>query len=242
MQRVLARRVEQFRQWAGTGSTHMLVSLVLVFVACVILVLGAWGLFASSAPDTFRRSLAQLTLQLALIVVLGALVKSVFDSYAQLRVKEEQRQSKRVDLLRRLRGQHVKVAYAQRLILAHNSGKTYTEQLRSLMLVVPELEDISEDIEVAHHLFEQQNAGIVQGIKDIITYLNEGVEEYVRCHAFVDADAKKGSPLSTTIESNDMRWVRAFIGAMPDLPNDYDSAVRRSKGTMRSCVYKEDAV
>lgn len=93
---------------------------VLGLVVAVVLVVIAKAIFDGSRPDTFRREFADLSLQLALIVVLGALVKLLIDSYAERRTRVEQDHAKRVELLRRVRAQHVKVAYAQRLILAHN--------------------------------------------------------------------------------------------------------------------------
>jgi hypothetical protein len=212
---------------------------VLGLVIAFVLVVIAKAIFDGSRPDTFRREFANLSLQLALIVVLGALVKLLIDSYTERRTRIEQDHAKRIELLRRMRAQHVKIAYAQRLILAHMSGKTYTEQLRNLMLVTPELEDISEDIRAAGGLFGRDGKEIITGIEDIVCYLDEGADEYVRCHGFVDADPKAGEDLKMTIQERNMTWVDQFIKSSPDFPERYGKALAMSKGNLRKHVYSE---
>jgi len=208
----------------------------LVAVAVVVGLI-ARQLYEDSLPDTFGRALADLLLQLALIVVLGTAIKLVVDSYADRRARLEREQQDRLELLRRMRAQHVKVAYAQRLILAHQSGKTYTEQLRALMIVGAELEDLAEDVKATGNLFGEDQDSVIAGIESIVSYLADGSAEYVRCHAKVDADAVAKKPLEQTITAHNMVWVRAFIAASPKFPDAYDKALANCKGRMRQRAY-----
>lgn len=207
------------------------------FIGAAALVFIAKLIFDGSDPDTFRRKFAELALQLALIVVLGALFKFLVDGYANHRTKLEQDQEKRIELLRRLRAQHVRVSYARRLIMAHGSGLTYTQQVRELMLVIPELEDIAEDVKAAKSLFRPDDTTIVGGIEKLVEYLTGGADEYVRCHGFVDADAIASKPLEVTIREHNMLWVDQFITTVPDFPERYHVALTLSKGSMRKHVY-----
>jgi hypothetical protein len=208
----------------------------LVAVA-VIVGIAAKRLYEDSVPETFGRALADLLLQLALIVVLGTAVKLVVDSYADRRARLEREQQQRLELLRRMRAQHVKVALAQRLILAHQSGKTYTEQLRALMLVGAELEDLAEDIRATGGLFGDDQGDVIAGIEEIVSYLGDGFAEYVRCHAYVDADAVAKKTLAHMITAHDMAWVRALTEASPNFPAAYADALSKSKGRMRRHAY-----
>jgi hypothetical protein len=119
------------------------------------LVLVARNSFAHSKSDTFSRKFAELMLQLALIVVIGALINFFLKVYSDRRAARDQENNNRLELLRRMRAVHVAVAYAQGLIFADNSGQTYSEQLRKLMTLTYELEDIQEDVKMAkrRHLF-----------------------------------------------------------------------------------------
>ncbi|MBA2559664.1 MAG: hypothetical protein H0V07_07185 [Propionibacteriales bacterium] len=208
----------------------------LVAVAAVVGLI-AWRLFEGSSPDTFGRALAGLLLQLALIVVLGAAIKFVVDSYADRRARLDREQQERIELLRRMRAQHVKVAFAQRLILAHQTGKTYTEQLRVLMIVGAELEDLAEDVRATVDLFGDDHGTVIFGIEEIVSYLAEGSAEYVECHAKVDADAVAKKNLEHMIRTHNMVWVKEFIAPSPSFPDSYAQSLAKCKGRMRQHAY-----
>jgi len=205
---------------------------VAVFVGLI-----ARRLYENSLPDTFGRALADLLLQLALIVVLGTAIKLVVDGYADRRAMLEREQQERLELLRRMRAQHVKVAFAQRLILAHQSGKTYTEQLRTLMIVGAELEDLAEDVRATGNVFGDDQGSVIAGIEEIVSYLADGSAEYVNCHAKVDADAVAKKNLEQMISSHDMVWIKAFIAPSPNFPVTYAMALAKCKGRMRQHAY-----
>jgi hypothetical protein len=199
--------------------------------------------FNGSGLESFRRKFAELLLQLALIVVIGALVNFLFDVYSARRALRKQEDDRRVELLRRVRAAHVTIAYAQRLIAAHDSGLTYTKQLRDLMVVTFELEDIAEDVRAAGNLFEPDDAMIISGIGGIVQFLNVGAKEYDRCHGYVYNDAKSGRGLSVTINKHEMSWIKDFVESRRSplgFPRLYWDSLTMSKGKMREHVYKRD--
>jgi hypothetical protein len=214
-----------------------LLFIVLCLGGAGTLIAAAGWIFASADPQGFWRKFAELLLQLALIVVVGAVVKLLVDLYLQRRSGAELDDVKRRELLHRLRAQHVTVSYAQRLIVAHRSGGTYTEQLRELIRATSELEDIAEDVRVAEVLFGTANAEIVAGIAAIVGYLNRAADEYVRCHEFVDEDARAGRPVTVTMAEHNMTWLDDFIESFPEFPEAYAGALDRSKGNMRKVIY-----
>jgi hypothetical protein len=196
-------------------------------------------LFAHSNRDSFSRKFAEFVLQLALIVIIGALINFFFKVYSDRRALLDQDNTNRLELLRRMRAVHVTVAYAQRLIVADNSGRTYSEQLRRFMILTYELEDIAEDIEVAskRKLFEPFDDVIIKGIKGIINFLNQLTGEYVRCRSDVEADAELNKDFAATIEERGMCYLKEFIKVCPEFPTLYKISVDMSKGKMREKIY-----
>jgi hypothetical protein len=214
--------------------------MLLGLVIAVALGIVAEFFFSGSSPESFRRKLAESLLQLALIVVIGALINFLFDVYSARRASLEEKNDQRVELLGRARAAHVTIAYAQRLIAAHDSGLTYTKQLRDLMIVTFKLEDLAEDVRVAGSLFKPDDATIINGIEDIVKFLNEGAEEYVKYHGDVDSDAKSGKDLTTTIDRCKMSWVKDFVESRKSqhgFPELYWDSLSKSKGNMRKHVY-----
>jgi hypothetical protein len=199
--------------------------------------------FNGSGPESFRRKFAESLLQLALIVVIGALINFLFDVYSARRTLREQENDRRVELLRRVRAAHVTIAYAQRLIAAHDSGLTYTKQLRHPMAVTFELEDIAEDVRAAGNLFKPYDATIISGIEGIVKFLDHGAEEYAQHHGDVDNDAESGKDLTATIREREMSWIKNFVESRkspPGFPRLYWDSLTMSKGEMRKRVYKQD--
>lgn len=244
---------------------------LLAIATAFVSILGALLVYSVSAPESFGRLLAQFLLQVAVVVLGGAIIKFLMDENVKRRDKADREisdnmiaaekkrseaelaaqkarsekavgmrldQAKRAEFLQRIRAKHVQISYAQTLIVAHDSGRTYTEQLRQLMLIGPELEDLAEDLKAARDLFEPVHATeIVEGVEGIVNFLGRGSSEYVRCHGRVDDDAKRGEKLSSSITQNKMDWVQGIIRSFPSMPQDYVSALSLSKGNLRRIVY-----
>jgi uncharacterized membrane protein len=239
---VSAHQRSQRRAGRDTGRGAVVLSTLVIAVigvgAATVLAVLAGILFEHSKRDTFWRSVAELLLQLALVAILGALVKWLFDSYAARKARLDADNAKRIDLLRRVRSQHVKVAHAQRLIIAHNSGRTYVKQLRVLMLAIPELEDVAEDIRAAADtLFGEDRPTIVNGLRAMIAYLEKGAAEYSRSHRYVDTNALLRRSLDVSIRRHNMAWLRDLKASADCFPVEYSDAVDASKGLIRANIY-----
>ena len=131
---------------------------------------------------------------------------------------------------------HLEVSYARDLLEAHNSGKTYVERLRRLILLHGEVGEIIEDLRVSGDLFEMRES-IMDGLEKIVEYLDEGRAEYKRCHSAIDSAAKKGCKLDVIIDSENMSWVYHFIKGDKPYLTRYDDNLNKSKGAMRQQVF-----
>lgn len=180
--------------------------------------------------------LGELVLQLAVIVVVGAVATGLVDWWAALRARAAARREARLDFLRRISAVHVAVAHARDLLNAHRSPKTYGEQLRRLMELRPVVEEIADDLRASHRLFHAQES-ILGGLDGIAAYLRTGAEEYVRHHGDVDPGSYTGRSLDDTIESAGMPWVRGLMREEADFRERYEPSLVRAKVAMREEIY-----
>ena len=161
-----------FQRWLTIGA----------MVIAGVLVGGAAVVYATTKGDKpFGRSAADLLLQLAFLLVAGTFLKWLIDRINKEHDKDQEFRSKQMDFLRRMREAHVRIANAQRLIRADPSPKTYSEQMRALMLVTPELEDIERDVAATTDLFCKEPAdkeNIQDGIKEVVDYLDDAYYQY----------------------------------------------------------------
>lgn len=208
---------------------------LLVAFAAALLLLG-YVLYQAD-PDTFQRRFADLLLQLSLVAVIGGVVKLLIDWGAKINSRFRASREQKIDFLRRVRDISVRVNYAQDLLNAHNSGKTYGERLREIILMRGEIIEIVEDLKANRNLFEQQSE-IERALIEINKYLNRGREEYIKCHDKVDADAKKGKKIQTSIEQLDMKWTKDFMASGEDYSRNFYDELFESKGKMRTQAYR----
>lgn len=191
---------------------------------------------AGSTGTPFQTKLAELTLQLAVIVVIGAIAKALFDWGMAQRSREKRKREAQVEFLKRVRAAHIVVQHARDLLKAHRSPKTYGEQLRRLMELRPEVEEISEDLRVSSGLFKDQ-VEIEEGLEGIVSYLIAGSEEYVSSHEHVEAGHKAGESLASTIDVHGMKWTKDLITAGSSYGEGYLKSLAKVKGAMRIEVY-----
>lgn len=204
----------------------------------VLSILVSWQLYRyANRPITdFYTQLGQLALQIAVVVIIGSFVKVIVDWGISQRSRYTEKLEDRREFLRRARAMHVTIQNARDLMNAHQSHKTWGEQLRRLMELRPEVEEISEDLKASGDLFANQ-IEIIDGLENIITYLQKGGEEYVTHHDDVDKGYKTGKTLAQTIDEKNMTWVRDFMDGGEDFQNSYETNLVKSKGTMRLEVY-----
>ena len=207
----------------------------------VALILAAGALYSEipDGRDEFERQLANLMLQLALIVIAGALVKALIEWGTTQRARHAERADNRMDLLRRVRRMHFTIDAARTLLRAHRSAKSYGEQVRRLMELRPEVEEISEDILASRDLFSDPQ-GIRGGLEAIVNYLVEAEREYDvgGGHEQVDAGYKAGKTLDETINRFELTWVKDFMAGGPGFETSYVEVVKRTKAIMRADVYE----
>ena len=208
---------------------------MLVALAAALLLLG-YVLYEVD-PDTFQRRFADLLLQLSVVVVIGGVIKLLIDWGAKINSRFRASREQKIDFLRRVRDISVRVNYAQDLLNAHKSGKTYGERLREIILMRGEITEIVEDLKANRNLFEQQSE-IERALIEINKYLNRGREEYIKCHDKVDADAKKGKKIQTSIEQLDMKWTKDFMASGEDYSSNFYDELFESKGKMRTQAYR----
>jgi len=61
--------------------------------------------------------------------------------------------------------------------------------MQKLILLIEEVEEISEDLKASCELFKNSE-GIIGALGNIFVYLSEGKQEYIRCYAQINKDAK----------------------------------------------------
>lgn len=208
----------------------------------VVLVVVGWGLYrlADRPASDFYGKLGELALQLALIVVVGVIVKEVVEWRSARREHYLKKIENREEFLRRLRAVHVNIQHARDLLNAHRSARTYGEQVRALMQLRPEVEEISEDLKASTDLFADQQE-IIEGLEGIVAYLMLGANEYVHSHVHVDADWKAGHRLEHTLRESGMEWTRDLMAGEGSYREQFLANLTRSKGSMRKQVYRGDS-
>lgn len=212
------------------------------FVSVVTLALAAgflstaWQLneLAGKAAADYYSKLSELSLQLAVIVVIGGVLKGLADWRDRERESFQASAQQRLEFARRTREMHVTIELARDLLRAHKSPKTYSEQLRRLQRLRFEVEDLQADLAAACDLFDDAD-DIVAGVEGIASFLRKGAEEYEWAHAFVASDWP-ATPFEQTVKQRKMSWVASLMAGDGDYAT-YLKDLTRSKGAIRAQVY-----
>lgn len=212
-------------------------SVIAVAVALTLIFAGRYlfGVAGKKVGD-FYALLGELCLQLAVVVIVGALVKAAMDWGASQRSRYMEKLDTRKEFMKRVRAMHVTVQNAKDLLNAHQSAKTWSEQSRRLIELRPIVEEISEDLRASSNLFTKQSE-ICEGLDEIVSFLDKGLEEYVRSHSAVDGKHKAGQSLSATINEANMNWIKDFMAGGDGYQTNYVANLTKSKGAMRRDVY-----
>ncbi|GGR03588.1 hypothetical protein GCM10010168_20620 [Actinoplanes ianthinogenes] len=225
----------------AVGSWCLRVLWVLAAVLALAFVLIAYHLFRIAGPDTFERAIAEALIEIAFVVLFGAALTHLLQRAARVRADEEAARREQLDFLRRLAAVHSQVAYAQRLMDVHRSGKTYAEEHRRLMRVVPLLEEIDMDLKAAEGLFGANQSEIEESVEQIAAYLAKGGAEYGRCHASVDAASHADSARTISDMSDaacDLSWTLDFLSSGKEFVAGYRIPLTAAKAAMRKHAYR----
>ena len=208
-----------------------------VITAVLLVYTGKWLFAAAGKQSTdYLAKLGELTLQLALVAVIGGLLKILIAWGAAFKARQIAQNEKRMDLLRRVRSIHMTIENARELLIAHHSAKTYTEQLRRLMALRPEVEEISEEVNDSGPLFRNREE-IRSGLEHVAAYLKSGADEYIAEHGRVlAADPTK---LSEAIRANNMIWVRDLMDTGANYNERYAANLVRVKRNIRVDTYHD---
>jgi hypothetical protein len=194
--------------------------LVLVVGFTVLLVVSAYLLHAEAAPDSFRTSVAQVLLQLAILGVVGAAVTAVAGARTKRRDRISDLRTRRSELLRRAAAANQAVQVSWQLIVAHDSPKTYSEQMRLLISVRSDFEDLQEDIRISEDKLLAEPGVIDAALESIVEYLRAGAKEWEQHKRQVDAAWKSGDSVRTCFQNLKMRWI---VDALEPTGNEVDA-------------------
>ena len=211
----------------------------LVGVALLFALAGcALYLWLEPDPKGFFKKAAELMLQVAVLLGIGAYVKKLADDVTSVRSRHDQKIQRRSDFLRRLRNIHVIVQHARDLFAAHGTRKTWSEQSRRLMELRPQVEELSEDLKIATGLFNHQTE-IIDGLERIASYLANGREEYKNLYKDVESAAAKARSdlLEDIMKELVMPWTRDFISGGEQYSSEYEHCVKHVKTYMRADVF-----
>jgi len=142
-----------------TGTVLFLSLTALLAVACIVLAKYLYLYSAASDQNPqieFYKKSGELALQLALVVIIGGLLKLLIDWGTSQRARHIARQEQRNEFLKRVRKIHVAIQNARDLMNAHGSAKTWGEQSRRLMQLRSEVEEIIEDLKASVFRFRCQ--------------------------------------------------------------------------------------
>ncbi|TQV89430.1 hypothetical protein [Aliikangiella coralliicola] len=220
------------------SAKHIVIAIAFALILVAITLTVGW-LFYSEAGKTiedFYLKLGELSLQVAIIVIVGTIIKSLFDWSMSQHSRQVEVSESRKELMKRMRSVHVTIANARDLMVAHQSAKSWAEQSRRLLNLLPEVEDLAEDVKVSSGMFKNRDS-IVSGIEGIADYLNKCSSEYIEHHDAVDSGYRKKQKLENTIVDNQMSWVKDFMDAGEFYQKEYLSNLDKSKGVMRTEIY-----
>ncbi len=208
----------------------MLISFLIVFMIASFT--ASWCLLQGT-PSQFEQQLATTLMQLAVIGGLGMLADVFLKRLEALRAKYIRDDTLRQEMLKRLRTAHASIARARRLIGWHKTAKTYGKQLRELMVVQSELEEINVDTKTYEKLFRESQGTIVEGVARLASYLLEGIEEYGENYK-QRLEGKIGEEYKKVEQS--LTWIADFVNGNDYYENEYVGPLTAAKTAMREQI------
>lgn len=234
---------------ASKWSRLPLVVLLSLLVVAAALVFVAYSVYDENNPRGFPSEVATgVLLNGAVVITLGAVVTTILSFASEIRAHADRDADKMLELFRRMRGAHVRVALAQQILRAQHDARTYRKQMRALLSVVKDLEEVREEVKVSGHLYaDGDRRSIMEGIALIIEYLQVGISEYVTW-----CEQAGGQSHETRPQAEDA-WVSVLVDQdtgrpkrdpgdedwepAGQMPKAYDAGLDLSKRVMRACVY-----
>jgi hypothetical protein len=155
--------------------TIVIAALFLLPVAGFLILLATGS--AGSATDLLGE-LAKTLLQLALIVVVGAYVTTLFAGYAATRAAEETKYRNLVQALESLSTSYWQVKKALYIILAHRSAKSYGEQIRQIVDLRLDLQRLDNEISSGMYPPIQSKGSVTCNLGQLDKCLGRVIDEW----------------------------------------------------------------
>jgi hypothetical protein len=217
---------------------------IILAVVAVWLVDLAHDNYDASDQYSWQSVLASGVLNGAVVVVLGAAVTALLALMGELRARTERERDKRLELFRRMRAAHLRVALTQQILRGQRNGSTYRKQMQDLHQVIKDLGEIREEVKASGKLYRADRTRIMHGIAEIIVFLQRGVAQYNDWSETADDESK----------APDQGWLKELVKERiseaskrcpskenwepeGNLPPDYDLGLEKSKLVMRAHVY-----
>jgi hypothetical protein len=217
---------------------------IVLAVVAIWLVDVAHDNYDASDQYSWQSVLASGLLNGAVVVVLGAGVTALVALIGELRARTERERDKRLELFRRMRDAHVRVALTQQILRAQHDGDTYRKRMQDLLQVIKDLGEVREEVRVSGKLYRAHRTLIMHGIAEIIKFLQQGISQYNKWSETADGGSK----------APDQGWLKELVeeriseeSKLPpsredweperNMPPDYDLGLAKSKLVMRSYVY-----
>jgi len=157
---------------------NLYVLLLGLLLVSTLVVVGVYYSSASGPNGPFRsdilKEVAKAFLQLAVIGILGAVVKYAFDRRADDQAKTTAENNFRRQMLEKLLGTYRELRKVRSYIEAHQSAKTYGEQMRVIIDVRLDLSEISHAIDTAKGVFKK-----AEDIKAAVSLMEEYLKELI---------------------------------------------------------------
>jgi hypothetical protein len=224
--------------------------LLFLLVVAVTLVLVAQVVYDTANPRRFLSVLATgVLLNGAVVVILGAIITTVLSIATEIRSRGERAAEKRLELFCRMRDAHVRVALTQEILRSRTDVVTYHERMGGLLQVVKDMGEIREEVRVSGRLYDDIDRRLImKGIALIMTYLQQGIDEYVGWSIPADGRIPEARP------DSEGAWVVELVAdhdsgrparqpgdedwePKGQMPAAYDEGLEQSKLIMRAYVY-----
>jgi hypothetical protein len=152
----------------------------MVLVSVVILGLALWGAmlwltYGDDKPDALLIHLGETGATLAVLTVLGGLVRAAFMQRDKTRQKQDARHAFYRSLLADLKSVYDRVESCRLLVEAHRSAKTYGEQVRALVDGVVTLHNMKRALDPE---FPKLKEELAKPINEMTTFIKELLKEF----------------------------------------------------------------
>ena len=202
-----------------------------------LLLLAAW-LFekTTTIESAYLEQMRKSAIQLAIIVLVGGILKAVIDWRTKVNDKTRERIELRKEFLHRIRLAYVSIWNGQVLLIAHRDINIWLEELQKLIAIRPQVEEIEMDLKVSIELLKEKDE-IQEGLEVVNTFLEAAEKEYINHRQAVLEWEKTGNSLDEWVSQQETSWTKDFLSQAGHYQKMYDDGLTLSKWNMRKEIY-----